>query len=124
VSEDAQRADGTKHVIFSDGKILTGAAPIGSGNIATNLASSFFDQPVGLGFFFKDRQNDMVSQLYFEGCRVSTHNLGISANMNVLTESVSMEFIQCVPLITLGIKQDKLKGPVGTLYDTPIIGQL
>lgn len=122
VSEDEQNPDGTKSVTFSDNKTLIGAAPIGSGNIATNLASSFFDQPVGLGFFFKDRQNDMVSQLYFEGCRVSTHNLGISANMNVLTESVSMEFVQCTPLITLATKTDKLKGPSGTLYDTPIIG--
>lgn len=120
VSEDTQNGD-KKYVRFSDGTTLNSAAPIGSGNIATNLASSFFDQPVGLGFFFRDRQNDTVSQLYFEGCRVSTHNLGIAANMNVLTESVSMEFVQCVPLITTGVKTDSIRVP-GVLHDLPIIG--
>lgn len=97
-------------------------APIGSGNIATNLASSFFDQPIGLGFFFKDRSDEMVSQIYFEGCRVSTHNLGIAANMNVLTESVSMEFVQCVPIITAGLWTEPTKDVNGLLRDIPVIG--
>jgi len=73
---------------------------IGSGNLAMNLASSFFDQPVGLAFLFKDQNSDVVGQTYFEGCRVSTYNLGISANMNVLTESVNIEFIRCRPVNT------------------------
>lgn len=73
---------------------------IGSGNIAMNLASSFFDQPTGLAFIFRDQENDAVGQIYFEGCRVSTYNLGISAQMNVLTEAISMEFVRCRPIIT------------------------
>lgn len=77
-------------------------ANIGSGNLAVNLASSFFDQPCGLAFFFKDQASDTVGQTYFEGCRISTYNLGISANMNVLTESVNMEFIRCKPINTTG----------------------
>jgi len=75
-------------------------AHIGSGQLAINLASTFFNQPVGLAFYFKDQQSDTVSQIYFEGCQVSSHNLGISANMNVLTESISMEFIRCRPIVT------------------------
>lgn len=75
-------------------------ANIGSGNLAMNLASSFFDQPCGLAFFFKDQQSQQVGQTYFEGCRVSTYNIGISANMNVLTESVNMEFVRCRPINT------------------------
>ena len=75
-------------------------ANIGSGNLAMNLASSFFEQPVGLAFFFKDQSSQEVGQTYFEGCRVSTYNLGISANMNVLTESINMEFIRCKPINT------------------------
>ena len=73
---------------------------IGSGNLAMNLASHFFNQPVGLCFMFRDRQNDTVSQIYFEGCQVSAYNLGISANMNVLTEAINMEFVRCRPVIT------------------------
>jgi hypothetical protein len=75
-------------------------AHIGSGNLAMNLASSFFDQPVGLAMYFKDQQNDAVGQIYFEGCRVSTYNIGISANMNVITESINMEFIRIRPIVT------------------------
>ena len=75
-------------------------ANIGSGNLSMNLASSFFDQPMGLAFFFRDLQSDEVGQTYFEGCRISTYNLGISANMNVLTESVNLEFVRCRPILT------------------------
>ena len=82
-------------------------ANISSGNLAMNLASSFFDQPVGLAFFFKDQQSEMVGQTYFEGCRVSTYNIGISANMNVLTEGVNMEFVRCRPINTAVSKNYK-----------------
>lgn len=116
VNRDSQNTDGTKQASFFSGAEVSRAAAIGSGNVAINLASTFFDQPVGLGFFFKDRSDEMVSQIYFEGCRISTHNLGIAANMNVLTESVSMEFVQCVPIISLGKATD------GQLKDIPIIG--
>jgi hypothetical protein len=75
-------------------------ANIGSGNMAMNLASSFFDSPVGLAFFFKDQSSQMVSQTYFEGCRISTYNLGISAGMNVLTEAINIEFIRVRPILT------------------------
>ena len=76
-------------------------ANIGSGNMAMNLASSFFDQPMGLAFFFRDKQNESVSQTYFEGCNVSTYNLGISAGMNVLTEAVNIEFVRVRPINTV-----------------------
>jgi hypothetical protein len=75
-------------------------ANIGSGNMAINLASSFFDQPIGLAFFFKDQDTDLVSQTYFEGCRISTYNLGISAGMNVLTEAINLEFVRVRPILT------------------------
>ena len=92
-------------------------AHIGSGNIAMNLASSFFEQPIGLAFYFRDQQNDTVGQIYFEGCSVSTYNMGISANMNVLTESVNMEFIRVVPIVTQASNRD---GP-NVLVDKNIV---
>jgi len=86
---------------YGDGEIHKIAhSNIGSGNIAMNLASTFFDYPIGLAFYFRDQQNDSVGEIYFEGCHVSTYNLGISANMNVLTEAVNMEFIRCRPINT------------------------
>jgi hypothetical protein len=80
-------------------------ANIGSGNLAMNLASSFFEQPFGLAMYFKDQQSDQVGQIYLEGCRISTYNFGISANMNVLTESINMEFIRLRPINTATTKE-------------------
>jgi hypothetical protein len=85
-----------------------------------NLASTFFDQPVGLAFYFKDRQSDTVGQIYFEGCRVSAYNMGISANMNVLTESINMEFIRCRPIVTAAVNKGDGK-PASGLADNNII---
>ena len=122
VIEDSQTSTGKKYAKFSNGKILNEASAIGSGSIAMNLASTFFDQPVGLGFFFKDRQSDVVSQMYFEGCSVSTWNIGIAANMNVLTESIRMEFVQCVPIITQAAHYTTVPGANNQIFDTPIVG--
>ena len=123
VSQDMQLANGRKDVQFTSGKTLRQVQAIGSGNIAMNLASTFFDQPVGLGFFFKDRESEDVSQMYFEGCRVSTYNIGIAANMNVLTESVRMEFVQCYPIVAAAQQTEIVKSATsGRLFDIPIIG--
>jgi hypothetical protein len=103
-----------------------GMQPIGSGQVAMNLASTFFDQPVGLGFYFRDQENDDVGTIFFEGCRVGTYNMGISANMNVLTEAISMEFTQCVPVVSstasVAPAVDQTGGDFGVLPDIPIIG--
>jgi hypothetical protein len=91
---------------------------IGSGNMAMNLASTFFDSPMGLCFFFKDTSSDMVSQTYFEGCRISTFNLGISAGMNVLTEAVNIEFVRVRPILTASSN-----GGAGTISDKNIVSE-
>lgn len=123
VVKDDQAANGRKNATFASGKSLSNAQAIGSGNVAMNLASTFFDQPVGLGFFFKDRESQDVSQIYFEGCRVSTWNLGIAANMNVLTESVRMEFVQCYPIVASAAQTGIVKtADSGRLFDIPIVG--
>ena len=103
--------------------------PIGSGNIAMNLASSFFEQPVGLAFYFRDQESSEVGQIYFEGCRVSTYNMGISANMNVLTESIRMEFVKCTPVTSGTDSRTPSLGDIDPqngagLPDLPIIGML
>lgn len=94
---------------------------IGSGNLAMNLASSFFDQPCGLAFLFRDQQNQSVGQIYFEGCRVSTYNIGISAQMNVLTEAISMEFVRCRPIVTAASNEYDRTDPTKDLADINIV---
>jgi hypothetical protein len=100
-----------KYAKFMSSKETKGPmAHIGSGNLAMNLASRFFNEPAGLAFFFRDQANDEVSQIYFEGCRVGTWNLGISANMNVLTEAVNIEFVKCRPIVTAATIDNPAKG--------------
>ena len=97
----------------TDEKVYKAFDHISSGNVAMNLASSFFDQPCGLAFLFQDQKKESVGQIYFEGCRVSTYNIGISAQMNVLTEAISMEFVRCRPIVTTAssdyVKSDATK---------------
>jgi len=102
-------------------KITQKFSHIGSGNVGMNLASSFFDQPVGLAFIFRDQQDQAVGQIYFEGCRVSTYNIGISAQMNVLTEAVSMEFVKCRPIITTSSIDYDRTVPANSLADVNIV---
>jgi len=94
---------------------------ISSGNIAMNLASSFFDQPTGLAFLFRDQQNESVGQIYFEGCRVSTYNIGINAQMNVLTEAISMEFVRCRPIIGVPSDEYDRSDPAKAYADVNIV---
>lgn len=133
VAED--KWDGThKKALFSSSDssdtaldAKAGMQPIGSGQVAMNLASTFFDQPTGLAFYFKDQENDSVGTIYFEGCRIGTYNMGMSANMNVLTEAISMEFTQCVPIVSSSPSEvasfgDSGNVEFGGLGDIPIIG--
>lgn len=71
---------------------------ISSGDLSMNLQSSFFDHPIGLAMYFRDQENDNVGQTYFEGCRIGTYSFGVQANMNVLTEGVSLDFVRCRPI--------------------------
>lgn len=94
---------------------------ISSGNIAMNLASSFFDQPTGLAFLFRDQENQTVGQIYFEGCRVSTYNIGINAQMNVLTEAISMEFVRCRPIVSTDSDTYVKSNPTKNLADVNVV---
>ena len=106
---------------IKDGQQPTGMSNIGSGNIGMNLASTFFDQPVGLAFYFKDRGGNTAGEIYFEGCLVSAYNMGISANMNVLTEAINMEFIRCRPIVTSASPNTGASVATGMLADNDII---
>jgi len=111
VASDSADRDFKYATLQSRDNLVRRYAHIGSGNLAMNLASRFFNQPVGLAFYFQDSDQETVSQIYFEGCQVGTWNMGISANMNVLIEAVSIEFVRCFPIVTAATYDgaDKLK---------------
>lgn len=81
-----------------------------SGHIAQDLTSKMFQHPVGLAFYYHDVEQAQIGATYFEGCMISTYNMGINAGMNVLTESVSMEFVRARS-IAISAEMDLAWGP-------------
>lgn len=64
----------------------------------TNLASSIFNKPLGLGFILYDMDGEPYGGVYLEKCYIRTHNFGISANQTVLAENVSLVATRLKPL--------------------------
>jgi hypothetical protein len=91
---------------------------IGSGHMGMNLGSGFFNQPFGLAFYFKDSQNDLISEMYYEGCQISTHSFALSAGANVLAESVSLECVRARPIVTVNSDSQT----ADQLSDSDIVG--
>ena len=97
-------------------------ATIGSGDIAMNLDSVFYDNPFGLCFIFRDVSDNSVSEIYFEECNISNYGMGISARANVLSESTSIQFTKIRPINT--VAKNVVGGDKTDLADVPIIGEL
>lgn len=117
-----------KLVVFAtgnDAETKTGikVPAIGSGPVALNLDSAFFNHPFGLALIMRDQTNQTVSEHYFEGCTITSYSISISADANVLTEGVSMEFVRIVPIITSASVTDYSQAKTeATLADLPISG--
>jgi len=55
-----------------------------------NLASSFFNHPMGLGFLFNDSDNQQMAFVYLQDCMVRSHQMSIGANQTILMENVNI----------------------------------
>ena len=77
---------------------ITGKTPeVGSGNFYLNLASSFFDQPFGLGLLIQDNTNSTgqtydqqgtwVAGYYFENCMIQNHQFALQGQQYIITET-------------------------------------
>ncbi len=64
----------------------------------TNLASTIFNKPLGLGFILYDMEGEPYGGVYLEKCFVRSHNFGISANQTVLAENVSLAATKLRPM--------------------------
>ena len=90
------------------------AAGANPGRFWTNLASSLFNKPIGLGFILFDMAGNPYGGAYLEGCYVQSHNFGVSANQTVLAENVSLTATRLRPLsaATLGSPNVSVEGQV------------
>jgi len=85
-----------------------------SKRLAVDLMNTFFDRAFGLVFYFCDSQKDTLGIMYFEGCMVSSHSIGITAAANVITEGVAIDFIRARSL--------KVKNEAATMADGAFSG--
>lgn len=70
-----------------------------------NLASEFFNRPLGLGMVLYDMQQQAYGGFYMEECYIQSHRLSVSAQQTVLMEDVG---IRCSAIRPISI--DELGG--------------
>ena len=69
-----------------------------TGKFFTNLASDFFNRPLGLAFIFKDMQGDQIGGFYLENCYIQTHQLSLAAQQTILMENVGLRAATLRPI--------------------------
>ncbi len=67
-----------------------------------NLASEFFNKPLGLGFVLYDMQREAYGGFYLEECYIQNHRFSVSSQQTVLMEDVG---IRCTALRPIAIDQ-------------------
>lgn len=86
--------------------LVTGAEPLeevaelpGSDNqFWINLASEFFDHPIGVMFYLKDNNNNDYGHFYVEDAIINTHSMQLGAGSTIITENATMEFDRAKPV--------------------------
>lgn len=63
-----------------------------------NLASGFFNRPLGLGFVLYDGEQQAYGGLYLEGCYVQSHQFNIASQQTILVENVSLRCTAIRPI--------------------------
>jgi|TARA_Y100000034_G_C6793523_1_gene355436 hypothetical protein len=74
----------------------------GEGNTSSefyiNLASSFFNLPLGLGFVIKDQEEENYGGFYLEECYVQNHQFSLAANQTIVLENAGLKAARVVPI--------------------------
>ncbi len=68
-----------------------------SGAFYINLASEFFNRPLGLGFIIRDSRDNAYGGFYLEECYIQTHSMTLAGQQTVLLENVGIRASNLVP---------------------------
>jgi len=63
-----------------------------------NLASEFFNKPLGLAFFLNDMEDENYGGFYLENCYIQSHQLSIAGQQTILVENVGIRCSRVVPI--------------------------
>ena len=69
-----------------------------TGEMFINLASGFFNKPLGLGFVFYDTNQVPYGGFYMENCYVQSHQINIASQQTILVENISLRVSSLKPL--------------------------
>tara|TARA_Y100001937_G_scaffold21799_1_gene30807 strand:- start:20893 stop:21585 length:693 start_codon:yes stop_codon:yes gene_type:complete len=67
-----------------------------------NLASEFFNKPLGLAFFLNDMEDENYGGFYLENCYIQSHQLSIAGQQTILVENVGIRCSRVVPINRAG----------------------
>jgi hypothetical protein len=68
------------------------------GQFFINLASQFFNNPLGLGFVIKDQEEETYGGFYLEECYIQNHQFTVQANQTVVLENSGLRATKIVPI--------------------------
>lgn len=66
-----------------------------------NMASEFFDRPIGLMFYLKDNADRVYGHFYVESAFINNHNFRMGAGTTVVTETAGLQFDRAMPIKVL-----------------------
>jgi len=84
------------------GRVSTGFDTSNNAEFFINLASEFFNKPLGLGVVLYDMQQQAYGGFYLEECYIQSHRFSASAQQTVLMEDVG---IRCTALRPISIDE-------------------
>jgi len=67
-----------------------------------NLASQFFNNPIGLGLYLRDSENEWIAGFYAENCVIQSHTMAIQGQNMIVMENASVRCTTFVPIETPG----------------------
>lgn len=92
--------NGEQNLLYGDyqEQLLAIRANPGFGNFFINIASELFNQPTGLMVYMRNSRNVDFGAIYLEQVYVGGHQFQLNASVNVIMESVTLEFERLVPV--------------------------
>ena len=69
-----------------------------AGDFYINLASEFFNAPIGLAFLMRDMEQEAYAGFHLGGCFIQGHQFSMAAQQTVLLENVSLRATTVTPI--------------------------
>lgn len=97
--------------------------PPGFENVFLNMGSDLFSQMMGLLWYIKDNNKDVLGAIYLEGCTVPNHSIQTDSQGLVFSESVGVQFERIVPVEISAVPLISINNTSAGMANTDYPGQ-